>query len=130
MDQRSDGANNWADLPSRVLRHTKTSAGSRVRVVYHDTLGYHKVGGHSWGCRWRLTVDGAVQGRPYNTHTDTGTGWRINPMTFQWFVSGLSAAQHEYRIQVSRPDNNSSDQCLAGWNGGESNNFFSVEELR
>ena len=130
MDERSDGANNWADLPSRVLRHTKSGGATRVRVTYHDTMGYHKVGGHSWGCRWRLTVDGSVQGRPYNTHTDTGTGWRINPMTMQWFVPGLSAGQHEYRIQVSRPDNNSSNQCLAGWNGGESNNFLMVEELR
>jgi hypothetical protein len=51
-------------------------------------------------------------------------------MTFQWFVSGLSAGAHDYRIQVSRPDNGSSNVCLAGWNGGEANNFFSVEELR
>jgi hypothetical protein len=45
MDGTDFGPNGWIDLPDRLLRHVKASNGSRVRVVYHDTLGYHKVGG-------------------------------------------------------------------------------------
>jgi hypothetical protein len=118
--------NTFSDLPERSVVHTKNAAATAVRVTYQDTLGYHMTG-HSWGCRWRLAVDGVAQ-TYYGSHTSSGTGWRINPHRLMWVVPGLTAGNHTYTIQADRPNAASASECLAGYSSP--NNFLLVEEVR
>ncbi len=128
MSDRRDTPNGWSYLPERDVSHVKQAGGTRIRVTYMDTLGYHMVG-HGWGCRWRLVVDNNAYGRPINTHTSTGRGWRIDPTRLEWIVPNLGAGNHRYRIQLYRPSANTSSECLAGWPNGETGNFLMVQEV-
>ncbi|MCA9538182.1 MAG: hypothetical protein KC620_04810 [Myxococcales bacterium] len=118
----------WQDLPGRAYTAPKGSPATVLKVTYQDVLGYHMVG-HGWGCRWRLTIDGQVHDRPFSGHTSTARGWRIQPLQLEWFIQGLAAGNHTYRIQVYRPDGNTSSECLAGWPDNDTQNFFALEEV-
>lgn len=120
--------NAFSDLPGRQLAHTKDTAGTRVRVTLQDTLGFNMIG-HSWGCRWRLTIDGVAKGRLFGSHTNSSGAWRINGHRLQWIVPGITAGAHTYRIQVDRPSAAATSECLAGYPNNEVANFLLVEEI-
>ena len=119
----------WTPLPGRELIHIKQNDSTKVRITYVDDLGYHMVG-HSWGCRWRLVVDGAPVGKTVSSHTSTRSGWRINPHYLQWHVAAQATGAHIYRIEVLRPDGGGASECLAGWPDQDTNNYLMVEEIR
>jgi hypothetical protein len=76
---RRDTPNGWTDLPYRSVTFYKFYATSTLQIEYVDVLGFHMLGVQSWGCRWRFCVDGcAYYGRPINSHTDQGYGWRVS----------------------------------------------------
>ncbi len=128
MSDRRDTPNGWSYLPERDVSHAKQQGGTSIRVTYMDDLGYY-MRGHGWGCRWRLVVDDNAFGRAINTHTSTGAGWRIDPMRLEWIVPNLAPGNHRYRIQLYRPDPNTSSECLAGWPNGDTGNFLMVQEV-
>jgi LruC domain-containing protein len=113
----------WTDLPGREVTYVKASSSSRLEVRLMDVLGYNMAGGHSWGCRWRLTMDGAVVGRPMSSHTSPTLGWRMYPMELGWVLDGVPAGSHTFRIQLVRPDSGSVSECRAGWPNVVSNSF-------
>lgn len=119
----------WSDLPERTITVDKISDDSLVQVTYQDVLGYHMVGGHSWGCRWRLTMNGAAVDRPFSSHTSTTSGWRIDPRNLTWVLDDVRRGRYTFRIQVYRPNANSTSSCLAGWTNGDTGNSLSVREL-
>ncbi|MEE2787122.1 MAG: hypothetical protein VX589_07255 [Myxococcota bacterium] len=118
--------NDWAPLPGRQVNFTKKNDSTWLEVTLNDDLGYHMVGGHSWGCRWRITIDG-VPTRSFSTHTSTGTGWRIDPKRLTWMIPNVRQGDHVASIQVYRPNSNSASQCLAGWPGGTANSMYTRE---
>ena len=129
MSDRRDTPGNWTDLPDRAITYNKSAANTRLDVRLMDILGYHMNGGHSWGCRWRLTMDGNAVGRTHSSHTSPGSGWRIYPRELAWLLDGVGVGNHTFRIQVYRPDPNSASECLAGWPGAaEVANTFVVHE--
>jgi hypothetical protein len=76
---RRDTPSGWSDLPYRTVYFVKTLTTSVLQIEYVDVLGFHMLGTQSWGCRWRFCIDGcAWYGRPINSHTDTGYGWRVS----------------------------------------------------
>ncbi len=120
--------NAWTPLPEREVTHIKQSGSSLLRVVYQDNLGYHMVG-HGSGCYWRVTVDGVVADRPFDSHTSTAGSWRIHPTHLEWLLAGIGQGQHVYRIEVIRPSSATTSECLAGWPNADTGNFLLVEEL-
>ncbi len=118
--------NSWSNLPSRDIVHDKQEVESQIRVTYTDTLGTSMLT-RGWGCRWQLTVDNEVKGRPYSSYNSNATGWRMDPSRLQWIVNGLSTGAHQYRIQLVRPDTLTTEYCRAGWSSPQ--NSLLIEEI-
>jgi hypothetical protein len=121
--------NGWENLPARTVTYQKKEAGTVLEVVWTDTMGYHQLGRGSYGCRWRLTMDGAPIGRPTSTHTNSSrSGWRIRGNETLWRLENIAVGNHSFAIQVSRPNATSTSECLAGWGNGSTANAIAVIE--
>ncbi|MCB9551126.1 MAG: hypothetical protein R3F65_21380 [bacterium] len=119
----------WSDLPERAITVDKASDDSLIQITYQDVLGYHMTGGQSWGCRWRLTMNGQAVDRAFSTHTSSASGWRIDPRNLTWVLDDVRRGRYTFRIQVYRPNAGSASQCLAGWSNGDTVNSLTAREL-
>jgi hypothetical protein len=51
------------------------------------------------------------------------------PYSLTWYLPNIAAGQHTVRLQLDRPDGGATNECLAGWPSGDTNNFFTSEEI-
>jgi len=126
LSAQNTGPNSWTNISARDLVHRKRGADTQVRVSYLDTLGTD-MKTRGWGCRWRLTVDGVVKGRPYNSYNSNATGWRMDPTQLQWVVNDLEPGDHRYRIQLLRPDSATNGNCYSAISSAQ--NFLFIKEV-
>ena len=119
-------SSSWTNIGSREVTYNKQDGDSNLRITYHDSLGSRMASGTT-ACRWRLTMDNNAVGKEQWTHSSSTTGWRIWSGSLGWFLSGVPTGSHTFRIQSHM--SSGGDECLNGWENGNQENFFIVEEI-
>ncbi len=85
----------------RTMTFYKTLPYTVIQATYFDLGGFHMTGaGSSWGLRWRLCIDSCTYvSRPFSSHTDNQSGWRMTPMTMQWYFDNVPVGAHTLTVQ-------------------------------
>ena len=119
-----------AAIPARVLTFNKTSAATKVRVAWVDTMRSYSVSPATVHiCQWELKFDGAscptgnIKGVAYSSPaTDTH-----ETRTVWGYCGGLSAGSHTIQGYVSAAQG-SPGRCMTGW-PGDTNWTIEAEEV-
>jgi hypothetical protein len=120
----SQAVNTWFALTKRSLTFNKSSATSKLRVTYQDTLGARATFYNS--CEWRFVLDQTPLSLFSDGDLEGSYGWRMHNGTHTAWAFDIPTGQHEVHVEMLRMQN--ATDCLAGWNN-TLGNFFSVEEI-
>ena len=119
----SQPMNTWFPLTKRSLTFGKSSATSKLRIAYQDTLGARA--SFYNGCQWRIVLDQTIVSFFSDGDLEGTYGWRMHNGTHTAWAFDVPTGQHEVHVEMLRGQNTS--DCLSGWN--TIGNFFSVEEI-
>ena len=116
-------------LPSRILKFTKKSAVSLMKLTYVDNLRVR--GAETW-CRWTIKIDGKDCPIPiYNSkYTSTTSGNDHTPHAISGTCSNITAGEHTMTIGLTRKADGA--DCYTSWTATHTTEdafFMEAQEL-